>query len=511
NDSPVYSDFTTLTVVFPDVAVGDTVALSYRLTQTDPLFPGHYSVAQTLFSQVAFDEVRVKFDYPNAMWVQYGVNGMRQVDNSERGGRKTIEWTYANPQPVKRDRKNFSVYDPEREVGFSFTTFKTYAEIASAYGAKALPKAAVTERITKLAADIVKDKAEPREQARALYEWVAKNITYAGNCIGIGAVVPRDVSFILDNKMGDCKDHATLLQALLTARGIGSTQALVNAGPVYKLPKIPVVSNVNHVINYIPAFDLFVDSTSDSTPFGMLPFQVEDKPVLLVEGFRDGLKTPIAPIGSNRQLTRSVLSIGQDGSVAGSVEVTQKGVSAVQSRAWARQVTKEWEADLVKNIFLQQGMIGSGKFEKDDPTALADDYRYKAEFNVTKFLRLPGSGAFYIYPLINNAGSIQNVLNYPLEPETEADVACTSGALTEEYEISLPKTIKILSIPDDLAVANDFLTYTSTYRLDGSVLKIKREVNDRTQGNVCSPKVLAHNKEIGEKIMDDLKSQVLYK
>ncbi len=237
-----------------------------------------------------------------------------------------IEWSYTNPKPIQTERRDFSVYDPAKESGFAFSTFKTYADIAAAYGERALPKAAVTERINKLAGEIVKDKTAPREQARALYEWVALNITYAGNCIGIGAVVPRDLSFILDNKMGDCKDHATLLQALLAARGIKSTQALVNAGSMYRLPKIPTVFNVNHVINYLPTFDLYVDSTSDSTPFGMLPYSDQDKPTLLVEGFKDGTKTPVPPIGSNKQHIKSTFKIAPDGTVSGSIEVSQHGI-----------------------------------------------------------------------------------------------------------------------------------------------------------------------------------------
>jgi transglutaminase-like putative cysteine protease len=510
-DSPVYSDISTLTVIFPDLVVGDTVVFSYQLVQTEPLFPNHFSIAQTFSDQGAYDDHRVRFDYPASLWVQYHVRGMKETENSEKNGRKSVEWAYANPKPVKSERRDFSVFDPEKEVGFAFSTFRTYAEIAAAYGVRALPKAAVTERIQKLAAEIVKDKSAPKDQAQALYEWVAKNITYAGNCIGVGAVVPRDLTFVLDNKMGDCKDHATLLQALLAARGIKGTQALVNAGSVYGLPKIPVVSMVNHVINYLPAFDLYVDSTSNSTPFGMLPFQVEDKPVLLVEGYKNGTKTPASPVGSNRQQTKSILKIGQNGSISGSIEVFQKGDSAVETRAWARTVSKDWEADFVKNMFLQQGMIGSGNFDKDDPTALTDVYHYRAEMSVEKFIKLPGSGAFYIYPLLGSAGSIQNFLTYSMEPEKEADVTCTSGALTEEYEIVLPKTMKVLSIPDDLKIDADSLAYNATYRLKDNVLTVKREIDDRTKGNVCSPKILLAYKVFGEKVMDDLKSQVLYK
>lgn len=510
-DSPVYSDWTTLTVVFPDVAVGDSVVFSYKITQTEPMFPKHYSTAQYFYNQVAYDDVRVRFDYPSSMWVQYEARGMKETERSENGNRKIVEWRYVNPRPVKTERRDFSVFDPEKEVGYAFSTFKTYADIATAYGTRALPKAAATERITKLAAEIVKGKTSQKDQARALYEWVATNITYAGNCIGIGAVVPRDLSFILDNKMGDCKDHATLLQALLAARGIKSTQALVNAGSVYRLPKIPVVSTVNHVINYLPTFDLYVDSTSDSTPFGMLPFNDQDKPVLLVEGFREGAKTLAPPIGSNRQHAKSALKIASDGSVSGSIEVFQNGQGAAQTRAWARKITKDVEEDMVKNMLRGQGMIGSGKIEKDDPTELANTYHFKASLNAKKFLKLPGAGAFYIFPPLSIATPIFGFVQSAMEVEKEADIVCGSIAAVEDYIIELPKTVKVLSIPDDMKVANDLLSYAATYKLKGNILVVKRTLDDRVKGNVCPPQMFSEYKKIAEKVMDNLKEQVLYK
>jgi len=45
-DSPVFSDISTLSVVFPDVVVGDTVVFSYQIVQTEPLFPRHFSIAR---------------------------------------------------------------------------------------------------------------------------------------------------------------------------------------------------------------------------------------------------------------------------------------------------------------------------------------------------------------------------------------------------------------------------------------------------------------------------------
>lgn len=511
-DSPVYSDWTTMTVIFPDVAVGDSVVLSYKLTHLEPMFPEHYSAAQLFYRDVAYDDVRVRFDYPAAMPMQYEGRGMKETTNTTEGDRKIVEWSYANPRPQRSERRDFSVFDPDQEVGYAVSTFKTYAEVAAAYGARAQAKATVTERIEKLATEIAGTQPTNRkQQARMLYEWVAKNITYAGNCIGVGAVVPRDLPFVLDNRMGDCKDHATLLQALLAARGIKSTQALVNAGSVYRLQRIPSVFSVNHVINYLPELDLFVDSTSESTPFGMLPYNDQDKPVLLVEGLKESMKTPTQTPDSNRQQTRSVLKIASDGSVSGSVDVQQAGFGAVRMRAWARQISRDVETDLVKNAFRKQGVIGSGQFEKDDPTALTDTYRYKATFKAEKFIKAPGAGAFYVFPPLSIAPSILTVAQSSMEPETESDATCTGGSLVEDYTIELPKSVKVLSAPKNLKISTPQVSYNASYKVKGNVLTVKRTLDDRTKGNVCSPQVLAEYRKVAERVMDNLKEQVLYK
>ena len=510
-DSPVYSDMTTMTVVFPEMAVGDTTVFSYRIDDTQPFFPGNYSVARQFSPQVAYDDVHVRIEYPASMWVQYGSHGMQEAPVRMEDGRKILEWTYSNPTPRKSERRNFSVFNSDDQPGYAFSTFHSYADIAAAYGMRARPKAEVTNRVRDLAAQIVGTTTEPRDQAHLLYDWVATNITYAGNCIGIGAVVPRDLDFMLDNKMGDCKDHATLLQALLAARGIRAVQALVNSGSAYRLPKVPTAAQVNHVIDYLPDFNLFVDSTSSDTPFGMLPHGDEDKPVLLVEGFRDGLRTPAGKAEANRQRLVGSWKVGGDGSVTGNLEVTQSGLFGVTMRSWARQMTKDLESDLVKGVLRSSGLIGSGTFEKDDPKALSDAYHYKVSFEASRYVKVPGAGAFAVRPPVNFASSIGELAAGSLEPETDVDVTCMGGTLAEEFRIELPATMKVLSVPDGVKAETSLARYESSYTLEGNVLTVRRTLEDRTQGDVCSPRQTAEFKGLAEKIASDMQEQVLYK
>lgn len=509
-NAPVFSDYTTLTVVFPEVAVGDTVAFAYKIIQTEAMFPGHFSVTGTFSKVYAYDDVKITIDAPSSLWVQYAARQMAEK-RSEKEGRVTLEWTYQNKNPAKSTRRNWSVYDVEQEPGYAFSTFKSYAQIAEAYGARARPKAAVTERIRLLADEITKDRKSTRDQARALYDWVATHITYAGNCIGVGAVVPHDIPFILDNRMGDCKDHATLLQALLTAKGIDSTQALVNAGSVFRLPRIPVVSNVNHVINYLPGLNLFADSTASTTPFGMLPYGAINKPVLLVDGYREGVVTPTPPIGGNRQIMKSKFQVQPDGSMKGDIEVTLNGRYAVNTREYARHMPKDQQDEMMKSIYANMAGGGSGKIGLDDAKDLLDTYRYQVQFEVKDAVQMPGPGALPITPMFPTEAPVQRFVSGAAMADEDVETVCSSGYSEEEYIYLFPKTMKISSVPENMKLANDFLSYQATYRLKGNTLTVKRVLDDRTPGHICTPAIAIAYKKLISQVAKNLKAQVIYK
>ena len=54
--------------------------------------------------------------------------------------------------------------------------------------------------------------------------------THVGIDLGVGRFQPHAASQVLSNQYGDCKDKDTLLEALLRAKGISVSPALVGAG-----------------------------------------------------------------------------------------------------------------------------------------------------------------------------------------------------------------------------------------------------------------------------------------
>lgn len=511
SNQAIFSDRTTLTVVFPELTVGDTVVFHYKLIAKEAIFPNQFSATETYLKSIAYDDIKVRVDAPKSMKLRYDVREMVEEKNTIEKDRQVLVWTRKNSQPIINNRFDYSAYNNDEDPGFIVSTFSSHEEIAKAYGSRATPKAVVTERIKKLADEITKDKTSQDDIAHSLYDWVATNITYAGNCVGLGTVIPHDVDFILDNRMGDCKDHATLLQALLSAKGIPSTQALINAGSAHKLPKIPEVSMVNHVINYIPSMNLFLDSTASYIPYRMLPPGDQGKPVLLVDQFVPEMKAPSQKTATNIQSYISTLKINTDGSAQGESNINLKGLYAASARSNMRQVSLDQEKEIIKNNFKGQGATATGEFTKEDPKALMDTYSYGAKYNVQNLNALSKSGAISLAPIFFNYAPMSRMVAQAELEDYTYDIGCTSANSSEDLTYEFPANVKIISIPDDLDVSNQYLTYSAKYKLEGNLLKVKRVFDDRTEGNVCKPELMKEYKKLLKQAHSNYKEQLIYK
>jgi len=506
--SPLFSDETSISVVFPDLAIGDTITLSSRITNSEGIFPNQFSIAHSFSPYATYDDVSIQITAPAAMPLKYKSYFLTEQKPVIKDGKQTLRWSFRN-KAEKWEPSDAGIVSVGEFPSLYVSTFKSYKEISDAYGLRAMPKAAVTPRIRQLAGEIVLGKTSPETQANAIYDWVARNISYGGNCIGLGAVVPRDLDVVLDNKMGDCKDHATLLQALLAARKIESDQALVNATSLYELPAIPVVSAVNHVINFIPSLNLFVDSTAQYIPFGMLPVTLGEKPVLLVKNYQEGRKIlPTAQYG-HEQVMRSNIRINPDGSATGKTEVALKGLPGVGARVVMRNITRDQEDFVAKKMLESQGMHGSGTLAKDDPLPLLDSYKYSLEFKLDDFVTVGTATAMPVKPVVTSFFPIGYFLHGAYDPVPKKAHQCAGGSSIEEYILEFPENVKILSFPKDLTVSGTGIEYKASYRKSANILTVRREFKDKTVTNVCTPQYAAEYQKSMLPVAKDLKSQML--
>lgn len=513
-NKPMFSDRSRISVVFPDVAVGDSVGVTYRIDDKVPMFPGTFSAVQSISPYGVHQDTRITVRAPKGLDLRFEAHDLQEQPSAAEADTSVRQWRYQNLTPRKWDEADSGIWRLEETPVLLVSTFPNYESIAKAYGDRALPKAQPTPRIQALAESIIGKQTAPRDRARLLYEWVSTNITYGGNCIGVGAVVPRDVDVVLDNKMGDCKDHATLLQALLAAAGVRSEQVLINAGSLYDLPATPVVSTVNHVINYLPDFGLYVDATAKQIPFGYLPEDSYAKPVIHVRDDKALAQIPAGAPFSTEQRMHMSLKVAANGSAAGVVRAEIKGAKAAYLRNYMRNLQGENERDFVKKVLSASGWKGKGTVDKgdiSDAKLLADQYAFSITFEIDNYLPSSTQGAFNLGPVISLPLSISRLAGEHEEVVPRRRSACFGYHTSEAYEVELAPGVTFTKVPASLKTRNKLLNYSGSYQRTKNGFKVLRELKDSTPEGVCSAEYLAQwNAEL-KPIAENLQEQVFYK
>ncbi len=506
--APMFSDIRTRTVAYPDVAVGDTTVLSYKLTQTEATFPGNFSALESFSKFQVYDDVQVTVSAPKSLGVRVYSRGVEGGEAPSTDGRSNWVWSYKNLQMATPEIGSVSALDYGPLI--VATTFKDYGALAAAYDARAKTKSAQTDRIKKLANDLTQNAHQPREIAKALYDWVAQNIKFAGNCVGHGSVVPHDADVVLANRMGDCKDHTTLLQALLAVKGIPSTPTLINSGDAYTLPEVPCIEGFNHVISYIPSLDLYADSTSPYNSFGSLPPGDAGKPVVRTVDFKGIEHTPLPNWKDNRSNSTTAMKINADGSGEGETKIDSKGEMADRWRYGMLYMQPNMEDTWLRRALAANGFTGTGTVDKGDLKDRSDTYSYGVKYKIGDAINLPGPGAMSIRSPFDAVGNVSSFLADVSQPDPTVDFVCSGGYSKSEVTIILPKDVKVLAMPKNAEIKGKYQTYKATYQQkDGKVTAI-REIEDETPGPVCAPAVAADYKKFAIAVRKELRTQLLY-
>jgi transglutaminase-like putative cysteine protease len=506
--APMFSDIRTTTVAFPDVAVGDSVVLSYKLTQKEATFPGNFSMLQMFSKFQVYDEVQVSLSAPTTLALHVFSRGVEGGEAPSSGGRRNWSWSYKNLQMAAPESDPVSPLDYGPVIIAS--TFKDYGALAAAYDARARPKAQPTDKVRKLADDLTHNAHTPRDQARALYDWVSQNIKFAGDYVGVGAVVPHDADLVIANRMGDCKDHTTLLQALLAAKGIASAPTLISVGSAYTLPDVAVIDVFNHVINYIPSLGLYADSTSPYTPFGSLPTDDTGKPVVQTIGFNGIQHTPIPKWSDRGSGSTTVMKVHADGSADGETTFDAKGELAGRMRYAMLYLQPNLEDSTVRRALTTNGFTGTGTLDKGDVKDMSDVYSYTAKFKISDAMNLPGPGALSIRSPYDGLGDMTNFISDVNQPDATVDFLCYGAYAKQELTIDLPNGVKVLAVPKNVEIKGKYQTYKATYRVKGDTFTAERELVDRTPGPVCTPAVEVEYRKFETAVRKELREQLVY-
>jgi len=298
-----------------------------------------------------------------------------------------------------------------------------------------------------------------------------------------------DAAIVLHNKFGDCKDKATLMSALLAAKGIASEHALINFGNAYTLPEPPTMVALNHVILYLPEFDLYDDPTASLAGFGVLAPETYDKPVVRVSATGTALaRTRAMRVQDHTAYAHTTITVAADGTVTGHTAERNTGVFGFVLRLASAAVQNVGSDNAARLQLQSYHTPGSGRFDLGNATETADPVVVEESFTLNDRFKAPGPGGQAVIPvgmpLTVRPG---NFLLGTFPNNRTVAYACYAGRQIEDIDATFDEAQQLPVAPPPVTIDNGGFSYRATFKVEGRTLKIHREFVSLVAHQTCEP------------------------
>lgn len=515
--APMFSEMKNKVVVYPNLKVGSRMYLKARSHQHTPHFGNKFFFHDVFSPHERYEHVEYHVIVHPSVALNISVKGMQggvitaNAKQAAKGPAGYRHYRYTYQQSSAHPREPAQVPYVYFAPHIMLTTFEDYLEVGKRYQAYAAPKTRITPEVQALADQITHGITDPREQVRVLYEWVARNIRYVAIYLGDGGFEPHDVATILKNRYGDCKDHVVVLQALLLAKGIESSPALINLGIGEALSPVAVTFPLNHVIVFVPQLQLYLDPTAQFASFGVLPDMLLNKPVVLT-AFNRIARTPKMLASEHQTISSVRIDVLPDGKLRGVSHTRFTGSSELDARG--RHFDREGRSPerTVRNLLARFNEIGFGVIADTDASDLTRPFELNSRFELDAPVNVPGPSAMMV-PVGLAPGRVANIAHTKPIAERRFPSACSSEEIKEEVEMRFPASVRVTRVPKGVHYEKDFVRYRSTYALadnpaGGQVLSIRREFSMQYDSGICGPEQNKAWARFHDVLYRDVRSQI---
>lgn len=368
----------------------------------------------------------------------------------------------------------------------------SWADVSRWLGELSEPRAAVTPQLVERAGAIAPQRSDTLATLRALATAVAR-MNYVSHDLGLGrgwGWVPHAATDVMTAGFGDCKDKANLVRALAGALDHRGYLLSVNSRGVTAVDTLsPTPGAFDHCIVALQVPDgtrlpaafthptlgtlVAFDATDPATPFGELPAVLQGAPALLEAPWGEGLVAlPSAPRGHDRVRERIEARLDTAGALASTVTLELSGAEACDFRR-ARNATDLAAVQRWLEARLADGS-GSARLSaltwRDD--TLANRVTLAATVSVPTHARALSGGLLALRTSLRSG------------PRVLADVPATRRLpvsldavhLLDEFDLRLPEGRVVDELPPDLVRSNGWGELHATWRVEGGVVRMRREL-----------------------------------
>lgn len=319
--------------------------------------------------------------------------------------------------------------------------------------------------------------SDPKEKIAKLYRFMQDNTHYIGIQLGIGGWQPFDATYVATKKYGDCKALSNYMYSLLKEAGIPSCYALINAGRNNKffVNDFPC-AYFNHAILCVPlkGDTVWLECTDQTLPAGYLGDFTDDRSALIInENGGTLVHTPVYSYKDNLEIRHTKAVADESGNLSMDVVTRYTGLQQDRLHSIINGLTKEKVTEVLKDEFdlPQYDLI---KYSYGEKPSRLPEITETLQLSAANYAQVTGK-RFFIAPNILTKTHIKLAPAENRQTEVQLLMAYTD---IDTAEIQLPAGYQPESLPGPVVLQSKFGRYTSTVKVEGTVMKYYRSTEN---------------------------------
>lgn len=260
-------------VVFPKLAIGDFVYLEYIAREYGSgKFRGHF------WDEFRFNgwnpslSIRYQMLVPNDFYFQHKTTGTDLQPTVVDHGNYSIYTWQMKDAPVMLD-EYYGPVSADQAINLHISTIPDWNFIRDWYNDMSASRTkadyAVKEKVKELFPEGYQQ-VDEQERIRRIYEFISAKIEYSSLSFRQSSYVPQKASKTLSDQLGDCKDVSSLFVAMAREVEVDANLVLVDTRDNGKHHAALPSMEFNHCIVKLDKSDQYLELTDKYLPFGSM-------------------------------------------------------------------------------------------------------------------------------------------------------------------------------------------------------------------------------------------------
>lgn len=316
--------------------------------------------------------------------------------------------------------------------------------------------------------------SDKKEIAQKLYSYLQNNTRYVSIQLGIGSWQPISAKEVAETGYGDCKALSNYMQALLRIFDIKSHYTLVKAGDDVSEIRVDFPSvQFNHAILCVP-FDsdtVFLECTSQKSPFGYIGNFTDDRNVLIIDENKGKIvRTTAYSKHQNQQNRKASIVLSADGKATSKITTNYHGLQYDNISSLISKPDDEAKKALYERINIPSCKISSFDFSEEKD--LIPSATHNLNMDIAKYATTLGKRMFVTLNMLNQKTYVPRKLE-----ERKTDIMQDYAYFDIDTLVyAIPDGYKVEYIPKENEIQTDFGSYKISCSYENNQVTYIRKV-----------------------------------